>query len=230
MKWSVNRLLGSALLVVGMTGCKSSHYSSFLPEQKTPYDGSARIVGLPLLGNGVEVTASGQNRMEAQIDKSLSGLWKTRYMPIAQVRQEQGVLAESWTNQMTCNYDLSVWLQGHPSLCRNIMQISGCRYAIVPTLGSSSKHKATTLIEIYVIPVFIVIICGAIPVAHWEYPSGKSTFFSMVLVDLDQEAIVAEETIGIKKELDQASLSIPGALMKEMKRIDLQLAKKSGVK
>lgn len=225
-----SRLVVCACLLAGMLGCKSSHYSSFLPDNKIPYDGSAHIVGLPLLGNGVELTADCRNRMEMQIDQSLSKQWKARYVPIASLRQEHGLLADGWASQMACNYDLSVWLQGHTNLCRNIMQASGCRYAVVPTLGSCSCRKATSFTEFYIIPAGPVIVYGSLPVAFWEYPGGKNTFFTMVLVDLEQGVTAAEEAMGVKTDLDQATLPVPGAMMDGLKRMDLQLAKKSGAK
>ncbi len=223
-------VIAGAMLIVATVGCRSAHYQGYIPPGQGTYAPSARVLGLPILGNGTNLTAESRAEMEARIDSGLTNVWASRYTPIAQIRRKQPELMKEWVGQMAGSYDLSVRLAVHSNLCRRVMESSGCRYAVLPTYGACSVSRATELNIMYVIPAGPMVIYGSVPIFIGEYPGGRIPASTLQIIDLQAGKVMSEEHFAAYKEFDDPlAKEFPPVLLRGVGGISRRLQTKEVV-
>lgn len=206
-------LFGMIGLAVSLSSCRSTRLETYAPKNSAPYEFSGKILGLPLMGGGRQLDASARRQREQEIDESLGRRWESRFVPISEARASHKDLLIPWVRGMIGDYDLAARLRINARLSEALGKASGCRYAVLPTIGRCASDEANILTIGYVIPAGMVIIYGDMPVFLGKYEIEDMPICTMTLIDLKESKVISEAMLITRdKKLDPFSI-YPEALI-----------------
>ena len=209
-----------AAAVIGVSGCRSTRLDIHTYPGPVPQEGSAKILGLPLMGGGAQLDAAGRRQREQEIDESLGRRWESRYVPISEVRTAHKELLLPWAKGMVGNCDLAARLRINAAQCRALGLAAGCRYAVLPTIGRCASTEANVLNIGYVIPAGMVIIVGSMPVFLGQYEIEDMPVCTMALIDLEEATVVSEALLATRDKKIDPFAAYPEALINGIIRAD----------
>ncbi|MEI6515404.1 MAG: hypothetical protein WCO77_05460 [bacterium] len=199
-------------------GCRTTLLESYAPPKSGRCQSTEKILGLPPLAGGIQISAPFRQNLELELDKVLAERWGAQYVPLSQGKQSCQALLAKWTTQMSCDYDLAARLRVNASLCQDLAQASGCRYAILPTVGRCNSDAANILNVTYVIPAGLVIIVGNVPIFLGKYQANDMSVCTMTLLDLKEGAVISEAAMASRDKMSESGAAYPGALINAIGR------------
>lgn len=199
-------------------GCSSKHYYSFKPEQPVSIMASEKIVGFPLLHTGIENQGECVLESEKEIDEELMDIWEDQYIPISISREKYSDVLEpvlfSLSNDPEYHFNVipSLTFKIHDDVCKQLMEETGCRYAVVPQIISKDSTTQTIINVGWFVPAGPIVVYGSFPLTV-GLNADALPVFTLTLIDLTTREIIAQEVLASKTNLNKDSIEYPTTLI-----------------
>jgi hypothetical protein len=201
-------------------GCSTSNYYQYGTYSISDY--SSSILGLPVVFDGITSSNECIARTEKKIDEKMIGLWKSKYIPISQGKKEYKSLIDELTTHLSSPSEAALKLnpelilENKKELCEKIIETTGCRYVIFPRCTISDMTSQLTLASLCIIPIPpVTILPGIIPIPL-ETKKEKALVYTLTLIDLKKNLILAREVLASKEDVKSECLEYPADIIENI--------------